>query len=142
MTRQLLIVDDNRDVLEWLLEELGGRGFDVEGTTEPARALARIEERGFDLVVSDVEMPGMRGLDLVQAIHARRTDQLVVLITAFGSIELAMSCVRAGASDFLAKPFSIEALVHMIERTIRERRMRREIVRVRGALRRPPPPSC
>ena len=131
--RHLLIVDDDRDVLDWLLEELEGRGFEAEGTTEPARALARIEERGFDLVVSDVEMPGMRGLDLVQAIHAKRPDQLVVLITAFGSIELAMSCVRAGASDFLAKPFAIEALVHMIERTIRERRMRREIVRVRSA---------
>lgn len=132
--RSLLVVDDDAGVVEWLIEALAEHGFDVEGLTDPARALERIAERAFDLVISDVEMPAMRGLELVQAIHAERADQLVILITAFGSIELAMKCVRAGASDFLAKPFTIDALVHSIERTLRERRMRREIVRLRSTL--------
>lgn len=131
--RSLLVVDDDPGVVEWLVEALGEREFDVEGVTDPRRALERVGERAFDLVVSDVEMPAMRGLELVEAIHARRAEQLVVLITAFGSIELAMKCVRAGASDFLAKPFTIDALVHAIERTLRERRMKREIVRLRSA---------
>lgn len=132
-SRTLLVVDDDRGVVDWLAEELEERGFRVEGETVPAKAVERVRERAFDLVVSDVEMPGMRGLELVRAMHAARPDQLVILITAFGSIELAMKCVRAGASDFLAKPFTIEALEDAIERTLRERRMRREVVRVRSA---------
>ena len=130
----ILVVDDDEGVVEWIVEELTEHGLQAEGVTAPERALERVAERAFDVVVSDVEMPGMRGVDLVQAIHARRPTQLVVLVTAFGSIELAMQCVRAGAADFLAKPFPIEALVHTIDRVLRERRMRREIVRLRSSL--------
>lgn len=133
--RELLVVDDDPGMIDWLVEDLGDRGYKVEGATDPRVALERVAARAFDLVISDVEMPGLRGLDLVRAIHAERPDQLVVMITAFGTIELAMKCVRAGASDFLAKPFTMEALVATIERTLNERRMRREVVRVRsGAL--------
>jgi len=128
------VVDDDPGVVDWLVEELDERGFRVEGVTRPQDALARVSERAFDLVISDVEMPEMRGLDLVRALHAERPDQLVVLITAFGSIDLAMRCVRAGAADFIAKPFSIDALVHAIDRTLTERKMRREIVRLRRSL--------
>jgi len=126
---KLLVVDDDAGIVDWLSEELGRLGHDVEGVTEPARALERVAQRAFDVVVSDVEMPELRGIDLVRAIHAERPAQLVVLITAFGSIELAMQCVRAGAADFLAKPFTLEALVAVLERTVRERRMRREVIR-------------
>lgn len=135
--RELLVVDDDPGLVEWLVEDLGERGFRVEGLTDPRAALERVGERAFDVVISDVEMPGMRGLELVGAIHRRRADQLVVLITAFGTIELAMKCVRAGASDFLAKPFTIDALVATLERTVRDRRMRREVVRVRPPSERP-----
>lgn len=132
MRSDLLVVDDDPGVVEWLVEALGEHGFHVEGLTDSSRAVERVAERAYDLVISDVEMPGMRGIQLVRAIHARRADQLVVLITAFGSIERAMECVRAGAADFLTKPFSLESLVQVIERTLRERRMRREIVRLRS----------
>jgi DNA-binding NtrC family response regulator len=90
--------------------------------------------RPFDLVITDVEMPGMRGTDLCAAILADHPTQLVILITAFGTIELAVSAVRTGAADFVAKPFKIEALVFAIERAFRDRQMRREIVRLKGAV--------
>jgi DNA-binding NtrC family response regulator len=130
----VLVVDDDAEIVAWLVEELVASGREAVGVTEPQSALARLEERAFDLVISDVEMPTMRGVDLLPAIHARRPDQLVILITAFGSIELAMRCVREGASDFLAKPFTFEGLEHAIERTLRERRMKRELVRLRRTL--------
>lgn len=132
--RSVLVVDDDAGVVEWLVEELSERGFDAAGDTSPVSALRRIGERAYDIVVSDVEMPGMRGIDLLEAIHAERPEQLVVLITAFGSIELAMQCVRAGAADFLAKPFAIEALIVVIDRALGDRRMRRGIVRVRSPM--------
>lgn len=132
--RHVLVVDDDPGVVAWLVEELTESGFATEGVAAPQAALARLEERAFHIVVSDVEMPGMRGIDLVQAMHAKRPEQLIILITAFGTIDLAMQCVRAGATDFLAKPFQIAALVHAIERALHERRMRREVVRLRSSL--------
>lgn len=132
--RHVLVVDDDPGVVAWLVEELTESGFVTEGVHAPQAALARLEERPFHVVVSDVEMPGMRGIDLVQAMHAKRPEQLIILITAFGTIDLAMQCVRAGATDFLAKPFQMAALVHAIERALRERRMRREVVRLRSSL--------
>jgi DNA-binding NtrC family response regulator len=132
--RSVLVVDDDAGVVDWLVEELSQRGFAADGESAPTRALERIADRRYDVVVSDVEMPGMRGIELIEGIHARRPDQLVLLMTAFGSIETAMQCMRAGAADFLAKPFPFESLVHAIERTLRERRMRREIVRLRSSL--------
>ncbi len=138
---RLLIVDDDVAVVEWLCDELRQRGHHVEGVTSPTRALSRVAESAIDLVVSDVEMPQLRGVDLVRSIHAQRPSQLVVLITAFGSIDLAMQCVRAGAADFLAKPFTMEAFVAVLERVLRDRRMRRHVVRAISPLDGLAPPS-
>jgi DNA-binding NtrC family response regulator len=131
---RLLVLDDDREVVAYLGEELGREGYAVSPATSPAEALAQIDASSFDLVISDVEMPEMRGTELLSAIQARRPDQLVVLMTAFGSIDLAVQAVRAGAADFVAKPFRIEMLCLVIERTLRERQMRREIIRLRDRL--------
>lgn len=130
----ILLVDDEPEVVRYLTEELERAGFTVVGVGTAAEAIRAIEANGFDLVISDIEMPGMRGTELLAAIHERRPDQLVLLITAFGSIELAVQTVRAGACDFVAKPFRIEVLLLAIERALRERQMRREIVRLRRSL--------
>jgi DNA-binding NtrC family response regulator len=129
--QRLLVVDDDPSVVDFLVEMLNQKGYAAAGATEAPVALRQIiSESSFDLVVADVEMPGMRGLDLMAAIHAERADQLVLLITAFGSIDLAMQSVRAGACDFLAKPFRIEELYSAVERALRDRQMRRTAVRI------------
>jgi len=130
----LLVVDDEQSVVDWLQDELREAGYRVQGATSGAAALAAVRERAYDLVISDVEMPGLRGPELLQKVSQQRPSQLVLLMTAFGSIELAVESVRAGACDFLAKPFPIEALLFAIERALRERSMRREIVRLRSKL--------
>jgi DNA-binding NtrC family response regulator len=132
--KRLLVLDDDAGVVDFLCESLTERGFDVIGFTTPVEALARIKAESFDLVITDVEMPEMRGTELLAAIHADKPTQLVLLITAFGSIELAVATVQAGACDFVAKPFKIEALVFAIDRAFRDRQMRREIVRLRTTL--------
>jgi DNA-binding NtrC family response regulator len=131
---RLLVLDDDREVVSYVGEELGREGYAVTGATAPSEALARLDAEPFDLVISDVEMPEMRGIELLSAIHARHPGQLVVLMTAFGSIDLAVQAVRAGAADFVAKPFRIEVLCLAIERALRERQMRREIIRLRDRL--------
>ena len=130
---RLLIVDDDRSVVDYLLEVLGDR-YAVVGETSPKAALERVRREDFDVVISDVEMPGMRGPDLLAAVLEVKPRQALLLITAFGSIELAVETVRAGACDFVTKPFKLDTLVLAIERALRERSMRREIVRLRRDL--------
>jgi DNA-binding NtrC family response regulator len=129
--KRLLLLDDDAGVVDFLCESLSEQGFDVTGLTSPREALARIKTDSFDLVVTDVEMPEMRGTELLSAILSEKPSQLVLLMTAFGSIDLAVATVQSGACDFIAKPFKIEALVLAIERAFRERKIRREIVRLR-----------
>lgn len=130
--RRLLVLDDDQGVVDFLCESLGEHGYDTAGMTSPLEALERIRREHFDLVISDIEMPELRGLELLQAILEDRPSQLVLLITAFGTIEVAVAAVKAGACDFVAKPFKIEALVLAIERAFTDRQLRREIVRLRA----------
>jgi DNA-binding NtrC family response regulator len=130
--KKLLLLDDDAGVVDFLCESLSEKGFDVTGLTSPREALARIKTESFDLVVTDVEMPEMRGTELLSSILSEKPSQLVLLMTAFGSIDLAVATVQSGACDFIAKPFKIEALVLAIERAFRERKIRREIVRLRN----------
>jgi DNA-binding NtrC family response regulator len=132
--KRLLVLDDDPGVVDLLREQLEQRGYRVLGLTSPKEALATIERESFDMVVSDIEMPEIRGVDLLPAILALQPRQLVLLITAFGSIDAAVAAVKAGACDFISKPFSIEALVLRIERAFKERQLRREIVRLRTVL--------
>jgi DNA-binding NtrC family response regulator len=130
---RILVVDDDAEVVAYLLEQLRDDGHRAEGTSEPDEAIARIEATAYDLVVSDVEMPKQRGFDLMKEIHRKRPGQLVLLITAFGSIDTAVKALHAGACDFVTKPFRYEDLQLAILRAVRERGMRREIVRLRAA---------
>src|SRR5437868_9395436 len=106
---RILIVDDDASVVEYLVEALGSR-YHATGETSPEVALARVAAEEFDVVVSDVEMPGMRGTQLLSAILEVKPRQAVLFITAFGSIELAVETVRAGACDFVTKPFKRDTL--------------------------------
>ncbi|HEY3447671.1 MAG TPA: sigma-54 dependent transcriptional regulator [Myxococcales bacterium] len=138
---RLLVVDDDQGVVDYLCEMLQLEGYEAVGDASPLSALARVGKEPFDLVVADIEMPQLRGIDLLAKIQAARPQQLVLLITAFGSIDLAVQAVKAGACDFLAKPFKIEVLYLAVERALREREMRREITRLRVARPRSGPPS-
>ncbi|WP_333878253.1 sigma-54-dependent transcriptional regulator [Methylobacter sp.] len=129
-SKRLLVIDDDSDIVEYLTEMLNTNGYKVSGETDPQHALELLEAEYFDLVISDVEMPGMRGLDLMSAIHARKPGQLILLITAFGSIDLGVRSLQAGACGFLTKPFSLNDLTSAIDRAFRDREMHREIVRV------------
>jgi DNA-binding NtrC family response regulator len=130
---RILVVDDDAAVVELLVESLQDR-YDVTGTVSAKAALERVVAEDLDVLVTDVEMPEMRGIDLLAAALDHKPGQLVLLITAFGSIQLAVEAVRAGACDFVTKPFKIDLLVLAIERALREKTMRREIVRLRRRL--------
>lgn len=132
--KRILVVDDDEAVVEYLCESLCARGYQAKGIASATEALSVVQREDFDLVISDVEMPELRGVDLLAAILAAKPTQLVLLITAYASVEMAVAAVQAGACDFLTKPFKIEALFHSIERAFSERMLKREVVRLRVAL--------
>ena len=130
---RVLVIDEDRIAVDHLVDILGDR-YSAFGETSPHSALDRLRRDDFDVVIADVEVPGFRGPDLVAAILEAKPHQAVLLITGFGSIELAVETVRAGACDFVTKPFKRDTLIVAIERALRERAMRREIVRLRRDL--------
>lgn len=129
---RLLVIDDDAEVVSYLAEMLTAARFAVVTETDPKKALERAKQPDIDLVVSDIEMPKLRGPALIKALHEQRVGVPVVLITAFGSVDLAVTCMRAGAADFVTKPFKAETLLHAIERVLRERSLLREVDRLKS----------
>ena len=118
----ILLVDDEPGVLYTLSEVLGDRGHRVITAASGAEALTKLEDA--DTVVTDLQMPGMSGLELIATIAARDASLPVILLTAHGSERVAVAAVKAGAYDYLAKPFDIDEVAVVIERALEARRLR------------------
>lgn len=134
---RIVIVDDDPNRVELVVGELRHRRHDAIGFTSAAEGLHMLASEDIDLMIADIEMPEFRGTELLQAALDRRPELLVVLITAFADVDLAVQALRAGAADFVVKPFKLDALLLAIERVLRERAMRRELARLRNELARP-----
>jgi two-component system response regulator HydG len=128
---RVLVVDDDHAMGKMMVDRLLRRGFEAVGRNAGEEALALLLSEEFDVVVTDVRMPGMTGLDLCTRIVSHRPDLPVVVITAFGSLETAIAAIRAGAHDFVHKPFEIEELILRIEGAARHRALHAELVRLR-----------
>src|SRR5580765_3060467 len=110
MPGKILIVDDEPFNLDLLEQELSDLGYPSERANDGKQALAKLDQIDPDLVLLDYRMPDMNGLDVLREIRQRRKDLPVVMITAFGTIDLAVEAVKAGADDFVTKPFDPEHL--------------------------------
>ena len=104
-TARVLIVDDNMNALRALEYVLDRAGFDVDCAASGSVALDRLRQSSYDVVVSDLKMPGMSGLELLNSIQSFRPGLPVLILTAHGTIDNAVEAVRHGAVDYLQKPF-------------------------------------
>ena len=133
----ILVVDDELAQRELVSGFLKKQGFEVAVAGSGEKALELFRQESFDLVLTDQKMPNMSGLDLLQAIHAINPETAVVLMTAYGSIESAVSSIKGGATDYLTKPLNLEELLYRIRqvsdryRIINENRELREALRER-----------
>lgn len=134
MNARILIVDDDAAMRSMLVTRLTTRGFHVDSCATGAEAVERIQHGDLEAVVSDVNMRGMTGVELCQRVLAFRPQLPVILITAFGSMDLAISAIRAGVYDFLPKPFEIDHLVLAIERAVTLARLKDEVQMLRRAV--------
>jgi two-component system response regulator AtoC len=128
---KIFVIDDEKEMVELVQLGLKKRGFVVVPFSNGADALAGLTEHDVDVVVTDLNMKGMTGLELCQTLVADRPDLPVIVLTAFGSFETAVGAIRAGAYDFVTKPVEIEALAIAIRRAAERRRLSGEVKRLR-----------
>lgn len=115
---RILIVDDERSLLLTLLANLELEGFDVEGAQDASSALRLIREQHFDLVLTDIRMPGMSGVELFRSVRSLRPDMPVILMTAFAAEHLIDEAIQAGVFAVLPKPFEIEHVIFALSRAL------------------------
>jgi DNA-binding NtrC family response regulator len=118
MASKILIVDDEPFNLDLLEQELTDLGYSTERAGDGAQALSKIDNANPDLVLLDYRMPDMNGIEVLQAVRRSHKELPVVIITAHGSIELAVEAVKAGADDFITKPFDPEHLALVVQRCL------------------------
>jgi DNA-binding NtrC family response regulator len=119
---RILVVDDEKIKRVTLTDDLGSQGHDVAMAADGLDAVRRLEEERFDVVVTDLKMPGLDGLDLLKRIkQGPMSDIEVILMTAFGSIPVAVEAVKLGAYDFITKPFRNEDIFPLIARIERQK---------------------
>ncbi len=130
---RVLIVDDDRNTRDGLQRALR-RGYDVVLAESGDRALQILHERGVDVLLSDVRMPGMDGVTLLQRARAHHPDLVSILLTAYGNVEVAVEAMKAGAYDFLMKPVNLDHLDLLLQRALRSRDVESENRQLREEL--------
>jgi DNA-binding response OmpR family regulator len=117
MSARILVVEDDRSTLTMLIEMLSGWGYQTAGATSGDRALAEMARECPDVVISDLLMPGMSGIDLLHAIRAQKDCQVAFfLITGQPSVSIGVKAIADGADECLMKPFEPETLLDCLER--------------------------
>ncbi len=123
---QILVVDDEETICEALAAWLSKAGYHVEAVQSGAAALARLEQRQFELFLLDIKMPGMDGIELLGRIRGLAPDAVVVMMTAYGSIQTAVEAMKRGAAEYLCKPFDPDELTLLLERVAANKALREE----------------
>jgi DNA-binding NtrC family response regulator len=131
---RILIVDDESNARAALAELLREEGYSVETAADGFKALPKLEEFEPDLLLTDLKMAGMDGIALMRKAHQHDPQLAVIVMTAFGAVDTAVSAMREGALDYLTKPLNLEELTISVERTLERRRLMREAGQLRQRL--------
>jgi DNA-binding NtrC family response regulator len=135
MNGNVLIIDDDMNMCELIETDLSLRGFSCTWFTSPNKALEAVKDQPFDVVLTDLRMPGKDGIKLCDEMVTDHPDIPVVLMTAFGSLETAIAAIRAGAFDFIPKPMELDLLALVLERAVHHRRLKQEVKTLSEAVR-------
>src|SRR5260221_13145319 len=123
---RVLIVDDEANARAALCELLRGEGYAVETAADGFKALGKIAEFEPEIVVTDLKMPGMDGVELLGRMRTQNPDACVIVMTAFGAVESAVSAMKEGAADYLTKPLNMTELTLVLDREFYRLRLRHE----------------
>jgi DNA-binding NtrC family response regulator len=130
----LLFVDDEPALRTLMAERLGERGFEVVQADSGEKALQLLEQFAFDVVVTDLRMPGIDGSRVIQAAIERYPGIVGIVITGYGTVRDAVDAIKRGAADFVAKPFQFDELMHVLQKALEQRRLTSENAYLRSQL--------
>ena len=131
---RVLVVDDEKFIRDIIADFLGMEGYIVRTAEDGTSAVTELERARYDMVISDLKMPKMGGLDLLKEVARVHPDTLTVIMTGFGTVETAIDAMKRGAYDYILKPFKVEEIVHIVQRGLEKRRLSAENLRLREAL--------
>jgi DNA-binding NtrC family response regulator len=126
MSQSILVVDDENSMCEFMRIMLSKEGYDVDAEQDGRRAVERVAEKPYDLVIADLMMPQMSGLELMEEVRGDHPDLPFLVMTAFASVETAIEALKKGASDYVTKPFKIDEIKLTIQKTLENRELRKE----------------
>src|SRR6266550_3968602 len=130
----ILVVDDESEIREGLELLLRSEGYGVSSAETGQSGLEKLEQHPYDLLLLDVSLPDRNGLDMLKEIHRRDPQLSIVLITAYGSIDMARAAFKNGAMDYITKPWSNDELLAQVAQAVESRRLREENVQLKRAL--------
>jgi FixJ family two-component response regulator len=131
---RILVVDDEKVIREILAEFLTLEGYVVRSVEDGEKALTELRMRPYDLVISDLKMPRLSGLQLLEKITEENINVLTVIMTGFGTVETAIEAMKKGAYDYILKPFKVEEVIHVVQRGLYRQQLQAENIRLREAL--------
>jgi len=131
---KILVVDDDPDVLDLCKQILASNGYQVKGAGDGYEAIERAKDEPFDLLLVDIKMPRMNGMETYQAIKKLDPDMIGVVITGYGSIDTAIEAIKLGFDGFITKPFTPDELAEAVDRTLERKRLERENVRLKALI--------
>ncbi|HXT98550.1 MAG TPA: HD domain-containing phosphohydrolase [Polyangia bacterium] len=133
-TARILVVDDEKVIREILADFLTMEGYVVHAVEDGAQALEELHKRSYNLVISDLKMPNLSGLELIQKIGEESIPVITVIMTGFGTVETAIEAMKKGAYDYILKPFKVEEVIHIVQRGLDRQRLQHENIRLKDAL--------
>jgi putative nucleotidyltransferase with HDIG domain len=131
---RVLVVDDEKFIRDILADFLGMEGYIVRTAEDGSSAVSELQRARYDMVISDLKMPKMGGLELLKEVSRAHPDTLTVIMTGFGTVETAIDAMKRGAYDYILKPFKVEEIVHIVQRGLEKRRLAAENLRLREAV--------
>src|SRR3989475_7050374 len=132
--RDLLLVGDEAAVREAVAEQLTDRGYHVEQADAGETAVERLADFAFDIIITDLRLPGIDGSAVVEAALERYPEIIAIVVTGYGTVKDAVEAIKRGASDFVSKPFQIDELLHVLGSSLEQRRLKSENAYLRAQL--------
>ena len=135
MLQRILVVDDELDMLmllRMIIED--NTDYEVETTNNPSEALKMVTKNDYDLVITDLKMPGMDGLELCDEVREIDPDLPLIIITAYGSLETADEAMKKGVADFITKPFRKDSILFTMNRVLELAQVKRENIELKKKL--------
>src|SRR5947199_2690596 len=132
--KHILLVEDEAPLRQAVAEQLTDRGYQVEQADSGEAAVARLSDFAFDIIITDLRLPGLDGSTVLEAAVKRYPDIIAIVVTGFGTVKDAVEAIKRGACDFVSKPFQIDELLHVLDSALEQRRLKSENAYLRAQL--------